>query len=104
VAKHIRSSRISTVSLAEVVAVASAAGIPKEDLKRTLEPLPLLVVPFGAEEAFVAGSLGPIPQEVALSLGDRACLALGLATGLPVLTANRDWRQLAVGAIVQVIR
>ncbi|MGH8563900.1 MAG: PIN domain-containing protein [Gammaproteobacteria bacterium] len=29
-------------------------------------------------------------------LGDRACLALGLRLGLPVLTTDRDWQRLDV--------
>jgi PIN domain nuclease of toxin-antitoxin system len=35
-------------------------------------------------------------------LGDRACLALGLKTGWPVVTAERSWAECDVG--VQVIR
>jgi ribonuclease VapC len=36
--------------------------------------------------------LGQPSRHPTLSLGDRACLALGRATGLPVLTTDRAWR------------
>ena len=46
----------------------------------------------------------PHTRALGLSLGDRACLALGLRGGLPVLTADHAWQQLTLGVVVQVIR
>ncbi len=40
----------------------------------------------------------------ALSMGDRACLGLALATGLPVVTADRAWRKLDLGIEVRTLR
>jgi PIN domain nuclease of toxin-antitoxin system len=37
-------------------------------------------------------------------LGDRACLALGIALRLPVYTAEKVWKKLKVGVRVHVIR
>jgi len=34
-----------------------------------------------------------------LSLGDRACLALGLATGAVVLTADDQWREIGLAGV-----
>lgn len=39
-----------------------------------------------------------------LSLGDRACLALGLRLKLPVITADRSWVGLRLGVTVREIR
>jgi PIN domain nuclease of toxin-antitoxin system len=39
-----------------------------------------------------------------LSLGDRACLALAVSLGLPVMTADRAWMALDLGIEVIVIR
>jgi len=36
--------------------------------------------------------------------GDRACLALGLRLGCPVITADRMWAGLDVGVEILVIR
>jgi len=40
----------------------------------------------------------------ALSLGDRACLALGERLGLPVVTADRAWADLDLDVAVSLIR
>jgi PIN domain nuclease of toxin-antitoxin system len=37
-------------------------------------------------------------------LGDRACLALGLALKAPVYTADRSWRKLKLNVPIHVIR
>jgi PIN domain nuclease of toxin-antitoxin system len=39
-----------------------------------------------------------------LSLGDRACLALGLRLGSPVVTADRVWATVDVGVEIVLIR
>jgi PIN domain nuclease of toxin-antitoxin system len=39
-----------------------------------------------------------------LSLGDRACLALGSRLGLPVISADRQWKTLKLGIEVRLIR
>jgi len=38
-----------------------------------------------------AAALRPLTRRHGLSLGDRACLALGWRPRLPVLTADRAW-------------
>jgi PIN domain nuclease of toxin-antitoxin system len=51
----------------------------------------LEVAPLTADDALAIAELRPLTKGLGLSLGDRACLALGLRLGLPVLTADRDW-------------
>ena len=41
---------------------------------------------------------------LALSFGDRACLALARRLGLPALTAERAWAELDLGIPVEVFR
>ena len=48
--------------------------------------------------------LRPLTRHLGLGLGDRACLALGLRRGLPVLTAERQWAGLDLGVAVNLIR
>jgi ribonuclease VapC len=62
------------------------------------------IIPFDAVQAEMAGSLVVQTDPFGLSLGDRACLALGLATRSPVYTADRAWAQLQVGVDVRLVR
>ena len=39
-----------------------------------------------------------------ISLGDRCCLALGMRLGLPVVTADRTWREAPVGVEMVFVR
>lgn len=41
-------------------------------------------------------SCGEKTQEYGRGLGDRSCMALGLQLGLPVLTADREWKKVKV--------
>jgi PIN domain nuclease of toxin-antitoxin system len=95
---------ISAVNLSEVVAKLADAGVPEDDLREALAALPLEVVPFDEALAYVAGLLRPSTRAQGLSMGDRACLGLALATGLPVITADRAWRKLDLGIEVRTLR
>lgn len=95
---------ISTVNLSEVVATAVERGLMLESVMPGLTRLSLEVIPFDAEQAYLAASLRPATRKLRLSLGDRACLALGLKKGLPVLTADKLWATADVGVQVEVIR
>jgi ribonuclease VapC len=85
---------ISAVNLSEVYAKLDEVGIAGSAARSTLEELGLAVHTFDAEQALATGMLRSRTSAFGLSLGDRACLALGLHLGLPVLTADRVWRDL----------
>lgn len=94
----------STVNLAEVqTKFVSEGGDPDEAWEDTLSPI-RDAFPFTAEHAQLAGSLVAETLNLGLSLGDRACLALGIALKAPVYTADRSWRSLKLGIRIHVIR
>lgn len=97
-------SAISAVNLSEVAAKLAEAGLPELELREALGPLGLEVVPFDEELAYRAGLLRPATRGQGLSLGDRACLALARARGLPAVTTDRAWKKLALGVEVRVLR
>jgi ribonuclease VapC len=101
---HLTSAAISAVNLSEVVATGVERGLMLESVQSLLTRLSLDVIPFDGEQAYVAASLRPATRKLGLSLGDRACLALGLKQGLPVLTADQLWAKADVGVKVEVIR
>lgn len=105
VAAALEQAAISAVNWSELVAVMTERGLPDDAVRGSLSALPIAaVVPFDGDHAEIAGRLRRSTRHAGLSLGDRACLALGLALGLPVLTADRAWRDLQIGAEIRLIR
>jgi ribonuclease VapC len=97
-------STSSTVNLAEVHGKLVDRGLsPRDAWEATLSPVGE-VTPFTAEHARITGSLIAQTRALGLSLGDRACLALGLALKAPVYTADRSWKNLKLGVRIHVIR
>lgn len=95
---------ISTVNLAEVHGKLVGRGLSPDDARdATLGPN-REAVPFTAEHARVVGDLAAQIRPLGLSLGDRACLALGLALKAAVYTTDRSWKKLKVGARIHVVR
>ena len=97
-------STSSTVNLAEVqTKLVSAGGRPDEAWEDTLSPI-REAMPFTDEQAKIAGSLVAQTRRLGLSLGDRACLALGIVLKAPIYTADKTWKNLKLGVRIHVIR
>lgn len=63
------------------------------------------VVPFDEEQARKAAELyTSLPKNLGISLGDRACLALGLIKKIPIITADQIWKVLDLDLEIHVIR
>ena len=97
-------SVMSAVSWAEVIGKARDDGVDTRGLREDLASLGLALEPFFADQAEIAGRLEERTRQLGLSLGDRACLALGSERGETVYTAHRAWSRLALGVDVEVIR
>ena len=94
----------STVNLAEVQGKLVSRGIkPDEAWEAVLSPIREAAV-FTGEQAKIAGSLIVQTSSLGLSLGDRACLALGIALKAPIYTADRSWKKLKVGVRIHLVR
>lgn len=95
---------MSSVNLAEVVSKLADAGIPNETIQTVIGELGITVIPFDEPLAFSTGFLRATTSDYGLSLGDRACLALGKHLHQPVLTADRMWSTLKLDVTIQLIR
>lgn len=103
VAEIINAACISNVNLSEVATRLARDGLTPDEFAGDIRKMNLQVVPFVAEDALAAASLEPDTRRLGLSLGDRACLALGLARGEPVYTADRIWAELDIGVkVIQI--
>ena len=95
---------ISAVNLAEVHSKLVSRGLrPDQAWEATLSPV-REAAPFTSEHAKRVGDLVARTRALGLSLGDRACLALGLALKLPVYTADKSWKKLKLGVRIHIIR
>jgi PIN domain nuclease of toxin-antitoxin system len=95
---------ISAVNFSEVIAKLAEAGVPRVAAVQILDSLSLEVTAFDQAQAIEAGMLRPITKSLGLSLGDRACLTLGLALKQPVVTTDRQWANLNIAIEIRVVR
>ncbi|BAZ22851.1 putative PilT protein [Kalymmatonema gypsitolerans NIES-4073] len=97
-------SVISSVNWAEVVQKSVAAGVVIDGMREDLEALGLMIAPFTPEDAQMAGILWLQTRQAGLSLGDRACLSLGMGLDVSVLTTDQIWATLGLSLNVRVVR
>jgi PIN domain nuclease of toxin-antitoxin system len=97
-------SVVSSVTLAEAYSVFSRNGqdgiAALADVRYSLAE----IVSFTEQHAEITGSLRATTQQAGLSLGDRACIALGISLGYDVYTADRVWATLKLPCKVHLIR
>jgi ribonuclease VapC len=100
---------ISRVNWAEVLSRLAELGEDPERVEARLTRAGLLgtglvVYPLEAAHAVEIARLRPLTRGAGLSLGDRACLALGRSLRLPVLTTAGAWGALGLDVEVRLIR
>lgn len=105
VAEHIGRAVISAVNLHEVAKELMVSGLTEPVIRELIAELRLEVRAHDAEAAYAGAALHEQTRQYDRGLGDRACMALGIALGLPVLTADREWRRVEVdGLTIGMIR
>ena len=95
---------VNTVIMAEVISKLVSVGLSGEDAWRDAKTVMDRIVPFDERQCRIAGELIAQTRRSGLSLGDRACLALGLVMQLPVYTADRSWQELEIGVEIHIVR
>ncbi len=95
---------ISAVNVAEIITALCNKGLTQSRALAVLRLVTLDVEAFDHMQALQTGALRNITKAAGLSLGDRACIALAQRRGLPVMTADTAWSQVALGLEVRVIR
>ncbi len=94
---------MTTVNFAEVAAKYVQRGA-RAQAGSLAERLPVIMVPVDTDLALRSALMADVTKPFCLSLGDRICLALGARSGLPVLTADRAWSDVADRVGAQVIQ
>jgi len=94
----------STVNLAEVQGKLVSRGWASDEAWEDATSPVREAIPFTEEHARLAGDLILQSRHLGLSLGDRACLALGITLRAPVYTADTRWKKLGLGVRIHAIR
>ena len=98
------SASMSAVNVAEAYGKLLGRGIDSEDAWEAVTSSIPEIMEFDKEQAKIAGGLLPQTRSLGLSLGDRACLALGIALKVPIYTADRAWKGLRIRVSIHLIR
>ncbi len=93
---------ISAVTLQEVVKVLLADGAAVIVARNMVDSLSLEVRPHDAEAAWTAALLWEATKTKGSGLGDRTCMALAIAEGLPAITTDKAWSDLAIPGLTVV--
>ena len=101
---HLEEGAISAINLAEVATRLVEKGEGIADARGRIAMYGLLPIPVDVDLAWRAAELRPVSRAFGLSLGDRICLALAMRENVPVLTADRAWRELQIGVEIKLIR
>lgn len=105
VAPWIGDAAISAVNLQEVAKEMLVSGLSMETVTTILNELRLFVIGHDEAAALASAALVAHTRRHGRGLGDRSCMALGIALGLPVVTADREWRHLTIpGLRLDLIR
>lgn len=100
----LENSMMSAVNVAEAHGKLVGVGIESEDAWEAVTASVPEIVDFDREQAKIVGGLLPQTRPLGLSLGDRACLALGIVLKVPIYTADRAWKNLKVKVSIHIIR
>ncbi|MFN3835262.1 MAG: type II toxin-antitoxin system VapC family toxin [Glycocaulis sp.] len=95
---------ISAVNLSEAAGKLLEKGAPLEAVKAAIAAVGLEVIAFDEEQAMAAADLRVRTRALGLSLGDRACIALGEMRRTTVFTCDRAWAQVDSTADIVVAR
>ena len=102
---HIGTAIVSAVNLQEVVKELTLVGMTPAEVRETLSGLRLDVRVHDEGAAYAAGALVRQTRQYGRGLGDRSCMALGIALGATVLTADGEWKRVEIeGLTLEHIR
>ena len=98
-------SIMSSVNVSEIIKYLALENIPLEQIDFLVSQITGEEIALDKEQSKATGLLAIQTKQYGLSLGDRACVSLGISTGLPVFTMDRAWKNLDIpGLIVEILR
>jgi PIN domain nuclease of toxin-antitoxin system len=92
------------INEAEVMGKLIWRGQTPEEAQRVLDELPYRLVELDRNLCRRAASWWAVTKPQGLSLADRCCLALAEREGVPAITADHSWSNIALNVEVRLIR
>jgi ribonuclease VapC len=103
VAEYVGEGLISTVTLQEVIKALLVRGFTIETARGLIDSLNLEPRPHRVEDAYAAAALFQATKSRGSGLGDRTCMALAITEGLPAITTDRAWSDLAIPGLSVIL-
>ncbi len=104
VEQYLANAIISSVNVAEVVTVLSSINMQEDVIIGIINDLDLEISNFDQDQAIQTGFLRNKTKHAGLSLGDRACINLGISKNIPVVSADKIWASLDLSSKILLIR
>jgi len=100
----LKQAMMSTVNIAETLTSLQKADIGPEEGIEYMSLLVNEIVDFDLDQAVEVALFYPKTKHKGLSLGDRACLALGKKYRATIYTADKAWKEIDPELNIQLIR
>ena len=85
---------MSSVNVSEAASILLDSAMRVEQVIKAIEPFVDSIVAFDFEYSILCADLKKSTKNLGLSIGDRACISLGIKLGLAIYTADRIWAEL----------
>lgn len=96
---------MSSINISEVASILLDSEMNTEQVMKSIEPFIDSIIAFDFEHSILCASLRKCTKHLGLSLGDRACISLGIKLELPIYTADKAWTELKMNNIdIRLIR
>jgi ribonuclease VapC len=104
--QHMTDAHLAAVNMSEAMAKLIEYKLSAEQARQQIDRLELFIHDFNAEQAQRTAVLRGSTKQFGLSLGDRACVALGQKLDLPILTSDRRMAEAksVLGLDIRLIR
>ena len=96
---------MSSINVSEVASILLDSEMSVEQVSKAIEPFIDSIIAFDFEYSLLCAALKKSTKNLGLSLGDRACISLGIRLRLPIYTADKIWAELKLeNADIRLIR
>lgn len=102
--EHFDNSYMSVINAAECLIVLTRNGMPEDIAKNLLESIISKFIPCEYHDADLITKIKNSNPKLGLSLADCTCISLGNKLGLQIITADKEWQQVASKSEIICIR